>query len=718
MSSLMGSKHKYIMKQEANFNKLLKQVTFLLLSQADRIKLIGCSLFKGEINKDEITIRLLTQAKLLSKNKQINTFTPLPYKSNRKIKNHSEKKEIEKMRRSIVALRRLEYEKNLKLKTNSKLQKYIYIQRYWKDYFYNYYLPHVEMIQKNIRMYLKKKNKKISYEISYAQLELFYKNKNLISIGIQADIKRQKTVVTISSLYSKNVLSLLTKNENKKIFGLRCFPHLKITKEIDQKANRKHFKSSYISIQTSSTDAFSLYQNDKASDTVSIFKKNIHSPSSTNLFTNDTTIRSFRREASFISRLVLKRKKKPLYMFNTKKYYSKKEIDSVDMKIRRIQRFIREHINYDKVNDEERIVVYNNDDKLNKWISKITVQSTRKVYMGELKKKKLIRNKKKILTKVKGEQVFITKENIKRKERKNGIKEIKVISLIKRSKKYKKEDNKENLSLLKILVNCLFNKASFISKVYAFDILLKAYKNNKKEERIKKEYNEIDNQIHMDISKEKKIESIHKDNSITKDTESNIIPTELKVMKSGKPINQKRNLVPKKGDERINHVNDINYRTKSTDRSRQISIKLIKKDKKHRESMPSIDIDTILNSHPKNNSGIEKILLTSYMDYLSLNKKVKRNSHMHTISNIEVYRPNQNNYTSNIKSSKSNRPNHQKINRNQTQSMTNKELENLYKGIYSVRKDNPLYMLKKRNQSRPKLDNVLQLRDEMTDNIL
>ena len=80
------------------------------------------------------------------------------------------------------------------------------------------------MIQKNIRLYFQKKNKKVTYDICYSQLELFYKSKNLISIGIQSDIKRQKTVVTISSLYSKNVLTLLTKNSNQKNFGLRnCF---------------------------------------------------------------------------------------------------------------------------------------------------------------------------------------------------------------------------------------------------------------------------------------------------------------------------------------------------------------------------------------------------------------------------------------------------------------------------------------------------------------
>ena len=87
MSSLMSSKQKFLMKHDQNYIKLLKQVTHLLLSQAEQIKLFGCSLFKKVINKDDITVMLLRQSKLLSSNRPIDTFTPLPYKSNRKIKN-------------------------------------------------------------------------------------------------------------------------------------------------------------------------------------------------------------------------------------------------------------------------------------------------------------------------------------------------------------------------------------------------------------------------------------------------------------------------------------------------------------------------------------------------------------------------------------------------------------------------------------------------------
>ena len=116
----MSSKQKFLMKHDQNYIKLLKQVTHLLLSQAEQIKLFGCSIFKKVINKDDITVMLLRQSKLRSSNRPIDTFTPLPYKSNRKIKNQPEKKQIEKMRRSIVALRRLEYEKSLKSKSNTK----------------------------------------------------------------------------------------------------------------------------------------------------------------------------------------------------------------------------------------------------------------------------------------------------------------------------------------------------------------------------------------------------------------------------------------------------------------------------------------------------------------------------------------------------------------------------------------------------------------------
>ena len=76
---------------------------------------------------------------------------------------------------------------------------------------------------------------------------------------------------------------------------------------------------------------------------------------------------------------------------------------------------------------------------------------------------------------------------------------------------------------------------------------------------------------------------------------------------------------------------------------------------------------------------------------------------MHTISNIQIVKPTKSKITKTKQT---------------TQSMSNKELEMLYKGIYSVRKDNPLYMLKKRNQSRPQVDSPLLLRDEMKDHLL
>ena len=53
MSSLMSSKQKFLMKHDQNYIKLLKQVTHLLLSQAEQIKLFGCSIFKKVINKDD-----------------------------------------------------------------------------------------------------------------------------------------------------------------------------------------------------------------------------------------------------------------------------------------------------------------------------------------------------------------------------------------------------------------------------------------------------------------------------------------------------------------------------------------------------------------------------------------------------------------------------------------------------------------------------------------
>ena len=162
-------------------------------------------------------------------------------------------------------------------------------------------------------------------------------------------------------------------------------------------------------------------------------------------------------------------------------------------------------------------------------------------------------------------------------------------------------------------------------------------------------------------------------------------------------------LIISKTNEEANKDKNNHNRTQSLDRQRQISIKVIKKKKSHQESLPTIDIDTILNNHIKDKpKSINQFLLTSYINSLE-DKQTKKPTHMHTISNIQIVKPTKSKITKTKQT---------------TQSMSNKELEMLYKGIYSVRKDNPLYMLKKRNQSRPQVDSPLLLRDEMKDHLL
>ena len=101
---------------DRNYQKLLKGVSYLLFKNADNVRFIGSSRFKGVKAKEEKGIMLIRMAKELARNRPIDAYTPLPFKSNRKIKNQNEKKEIEKMKNSVVALRRLEYVNFLKNK--------------------------------------------------------------------------------------------------------------------------------------------------------------------------------------------------------------------------------------------------------------------------------------------------------------------------------------------------------------------------------------------------------------------------------------------------------------------------------------------------------------------------------------------------------------------------------------------------------------------------
>ena len=102
------------------------------------------------------------------------------------------KKEIEKMKNSVVALRRLEYVNFLKNKKKYSTKKITFIQQYWRQYFYCYYLPCVMRIQRNIRLFIQRKNKKREFGISSSQLELYYQMRNKTSTGVQANIKREK----------------------------------------------------------------------------------------------------------------------------------------------------------------------------------------------------------------------------------------------------------------------------------------------------------------------------------------------------------------------------------------------------------------------------------------------------------------------------------------------------------------------------------------------
>ena len=722
---------------DRNYQKLLKGVSYLLFKNADNVRLIGSSRFKGIKTKEEKGFMLIRMAKELARNRPIDTYTPLPFKSNRKIKNQNEKKEIEKMKNSVVALRRLEYVNFLKNKKKYSTKKITFIQQYWREYFYCYYLPCVMRIQRNIRLFIQRKIKKKEFGISSSQLELFYKMRNKTSTGVQANIKKEKNVVTINALYNKNVLTLITKGNANKHTGLRCLPGIKLKKEIDQRANRKHFISSYNTMETSLNSTFTIINHiDKPSINESFMKKpskDIFNQSSTYIFTNDTTIRSLRREMSSISKLLLKRKKICRPVFYTKKYYAKKTIDDIDMKIRTIQRIVKERYDYvdsDK-RDEERLsrVIYNNDDKLIRWISRIAAQSTRIVYMGELErqsKRMRIRNR----MKIKAKMIFFSKVNLTMNLLKTAIKEHRVKSLIKKSTKYLKQDDKEmNNKLMKILSIQLYNKIIFASKSYSFDIISKIYRDQLKEEKLRKELDrDIDDSI--DTVKDnntvifENINSLEDNNlsCISKDNISMMLSEQSKrsLSQRASGFTNEHSMSKLKGDkgkkelfidddydDALNRSVEMNKFLKSkkkNERCKRINIKLIKKEKKENENFfNAYDIDSILMKKAKSKErSINQILLSTYIN--SLHLKSEGNE-----ENRKVLKSKKN------KKTEFELSNEESIVKDIS---INKSLEDLYRDIYSIRNDNTLYMLKRRYKSKQQKRTNILLRDETSDKLI
>lgn len=732
---------------DRNYQKLLKGVSYLLFKNADNVRFIGSSRFKGVKAKEEKGIMLIRMAKELARNRPIDAYTPLPFKSNRKIKNQNEKKEIEKMKNSVVALRRLEYVNFLKNKKKYSTKKITFIQQYWRQYFYCYYLPCVMRIQRNIRLFIQRKNKKREFGISSSQLELYYQMRNKTSTGVQANIKREKNVVTINALYNKNVLTLLTKGNTNKHHGLRCLPGIKLKKEIDQRANRKHFISSYNTMETSLNSTFTIINHiDKPSINESFMKKpskDIFNQSSTYLFTNDTTIRSLRREMSSISRLLLKRKKICRPVFYTKKYYTKKTIDDVDMKIRTIQRSVKERYDYVEIDkrDEVRLsrVIYNNDDKLIRWISRIATQSTRIVYMGELErqsKKMRIRNR----MKIKAKMIFFSKVNLTMNLLKTAIKEHRVKTLIKKKNKYHNEDDDKEMNnkLMKIIITQFNNKILFASKSYSFDIMSKIYRDQLKEEKLRKEMEgELDDSI--DTVKDnnnviyENLKSLEDNNLsyISKDNISMMLSDQSKrsLSQRASGFTNEHSMSKLKGDKGKKEIfiddddDDVHNRSiemkkflkskKKNDQCKRINIKLIKKDKKEKKNfLNAYDIDSILMKKAKSKERtINQILLSTYINYLHLDSEAKRRN----ISNEENRKV--------LKSKRNKKKEFESSNEEESIikdiSINEKNaLEDLYRDIYSIRNDNTLYMLKRRYKSKQQNRTNFLLRDETSDKLI
>lgn len=672
---------------EKNYKKLLKNANFLLFKNSDGVHFYGNSKFQKIKDKKEAGVLLVRQVQEIMKCVKSDNYTPLPFKPNRKINTLHEKKQLEKMKGSIVALRRLEYARFHNNRRKIPKQKVVFIQRYWRKYFLFYIYPKIIRLQRNIKLFLQKFMKRRMLTFGQSGFG-FYCQIDTKEIGVQADIKPPPKM-TIQSMYIKNVLKVIAKN-TKNTSGLRTVPQIKLIKAIDFKANIKNIATSYSLLDNEKSIEFSIYSNEKN------IGKNIkdNSISMTNLLTADTTMRSLRRDMSFLSRKCFKLKKNTTSMFITKKNYTCKNLIDIDKKIEKLQNFIRRkiYINYDPSLSKCK-VIYNNSDYLSKWLSNISIKSTRKIYMGttntEISRKKRQR--------IPSKMIFYSKINLKKSNINIGIKTLTINKFIKRQNLDMNKETKEKTFKQFALVfsNWLKNKSFFITGDYVFNILHKAYIefiNCHPELKTEQQKNLFVKGL--DVPKQDNIEDI----------KSNINCTNNNILKS-RAVSKKTNKYHEK-DEQKNEIKIEEIKgNEEVDNIPELNLKMTKKNNKYISNSLFIeDIDDYIFKSftgKLKSKSIEKTLLTSYITSLFKKKRKKlakdKNHNLATTLQASTIDNTQEIFTTTVTT-------------NNIKPINNEDLY-LYQTIYSARLSNPLYVHNRKCKSKPPKEIIL-LRDD------
>ena len=295
-----------------------------------------------------------------------------------------------------------------------------------------------------------------------------------------------------------------------------------------------------------------------------------------------------------------------------------------------------------------------------------------------------------------------------------------------------------NNKLMKIIITQFNNKILFASKSYSFDIMSKIYRDQLKEEKLRKEMEgELDDSI--DTVKDnnnviyENLKSLEDNNLsyISKDNISMMLSDQSKrsLSQRASGFTNEHSMSKLKGDKGKKEIfiddddDDVHNRSiemkkflkskKKNDQCKRINIKLIKKDKKEKKNfLNAYDIDSILMKKAKSKERtINQILLSTYINYLHLDSEAKRRN----ISNEENRKV--------LKSKRNKKKEFESSNEEESIikdiSINEKNaLEDLYRDIYSIRNDNTLYMLKHRYKSKQQNRTNFLLRDETSDKLI
>ena len=219
--------------------------------------------FSKYLNKNQNTIKLLVNNSTLQKitaseylikknnyKDKKKVLTPIPYYSDKIIKSDKEKKELNKLERNAVCMRRIEYsyrmeQNKIMVKYGNKINEIIFIQKYIRGYLIRDVISDVINLKKNIekiikffknrlfvhffekiKKLLRKKNKKNKSNQNGMDFENKNNNFSKIMLNLTNEINNSSKKINISNLQSIN-----NTNESEISYKIQSNNHNSINKK-------------------------------------------------------------------------------------------------------------------------------------------------------------------------------------------------------------------------------------------------------------------------------------------------------------------------------------------------------------------------------------------------------------------------------------------------------------------------------------------------------